>query len=127
MNDFYTKIFNKLGIIMHADNPTFQLLHKALNRLDQIRTINIKKKTTREYKAKRVYHDKARMKEEIYQNRTSEKKYGTYQTGIVFECPDMGSSTPAAVVSSFLTYPFFFSPKNSLTGCPSDYESVFNK
>ena len=43
------------------------------------------------------------MKKEIYQNRTLDKKYGSYQTGIVFECPDMVSSTTAAVVSSFPT------------------------
>ena len=48
MNNFYTKVLNKLGISMDFDNPMSQLLCKTLNRLDQMRTERMKKRT-REY------------------------------------------------------------------------------
>ena len=103
MTNFYTQVLNKLGINDDIEDQTSQLLYRTLHRLDQIRTERGEQKRTREYKAKRIYHDKAKTKEEIYQNRISEKKYGTYQTGIAFECPDMVSSSPVDVASSFPT------------------------
>ena len=44
MNNFYTKVLNKLDISMNVDNPMLQLLCKTLSRLDQMRTERMKKK-----------------------------------------------------------------------------------
>ena len=105
MTNFYTQVLNELGINVDIEDQTSQLLYRFLHRLDQIRTERGEQKRTREYKAKRIYHDNVKSKEEIYLNRISDKKYGTYQTGIALESGETEFSYPADFQSSLPVCP----------------------
>ena len=81
ISKMYSLLLQRLGV------PITGHLKMCLERLDQIRTRSAKRKRSREYKAKRKYGDKAKQNDQIYLERTSDKKFGTYRSGIAFECP----------------------------------------
>ena len=95
----------------------------CLECLDQIRTRSVKRKRTREYKAKRKYGDKAKRNDQIYLERTSDKKIGTYRSGITFECPIGTPTSTDMSESSFQdSSPFLGKRKASQLNLTNDQE-----